>query len=144
MENKELNQMIRAALGWAGYVNGKQGLLDISYAMGLDETHCSGCEEFNPHFENCCVVCGQHNEKNKPNKMNKEQALAIIADNIPSISEDLSGAIAYILISEARKEVALNSVLLTLNLPDSEDDVEWEMDGADINEIEFICKQALQ
>jgi hypothetical protein len=76
--------------------------------------------------------------------MNKEKALAIIADNIPSISEELSGAIAYVLISEARKEVALNSVLLTLNLPDSEDDVEWEMDGADINEIEFICKQALQ
>ena len=69
MENKELNQMIRAAIGWAGYVNGKQGLIDISYAMGLDETHCSGCEEFNPHFDNCCVVCGQHNEKNKPNKM---------------------------------------------------------------------------
>ena len=68
MENEKLNQMIQAAIEWARNVNGKQGLLDISYAMGLDETHCSGCEEVNPHLENCCVICDQHNEKNKLNK----------------------------------------------------------------------------
>ena len=68
METKELNQMIQAAIEWAGDVNGKQGLLDISCAMGLDETHCSGCEDDTPHFDKCCIVCGQYNEKNKSNK----------------------------------------------------------------------------
>ena len=63
MKTKELNQMIQAAIEWAGNVNGKQGLLDISYAMGLDETHCSGCEDDTPHFDKCCVVCGQYNEQ---------------------------------------------------------------------------------
>ena len=55
-------KMIWAALEWANEVNGKQGVLDLASAMGVDKRkHCTGCDGEEPHWFDECVVCGTIN-----------------------------------------------------------------------------------
>ena len=64
----ETNQVINKALEWAYESLGTQGALDMAEALNIrDYRECSQCypesEMKTPHFEDCCVVCGSHNDK---------------------------------------------------------------------------------
>lgn len=50
------------ALTWAKDVNGKQGVYDLTDAMGIeDRRYCTGCESEEPHLGDECCVCGTIN-----------------------------------------------------------------------------------
>jgi hypothetical protein len=57
-------KMIWAALDWANNVNGKQGVLDLANAIGINyDKYCNGCDGDEPHWLNECAICGTTNNQ---------------------------------------------------------------------------------
>ena len=64
----DTNQVINKALEWAYDSLGTQGALDMAKALKIrNYRECLQCysesEMRTPHFEDCCVVCGSHNDE---------------------------------------------------------------------------------
>lgn len=58
-------------------------------------------------------------------------------------NDQLGQAIDAVVRGIREKDLALYQVLEHIQEPDPEDSLEWEMDGADLNHIEYLCINAI-
>jgi hypothetical protein len=58
-------------------------------------------------------------------------------------NDQLGQAIDAVVRGLREKDLALYQVLEHIQEPDPEDSLEWEMDGADLNHIEYLCINAV-